>query len=184
MCWHTVTLCLNLKLFFLIWKQRRKRWIYGAAAACPGYCESAAFWSCQSVLRPRVWAGTLSGFTPVRGAELLTASAASPQKNTGAQLLVVTFLHPTSSLFLPYPFLIRLLLTPHAVTWLTDRQSDCSSVGPGVLCFLFMNGDFVGGIVPPRRYLDDKVKRLVPFTKYYHSERKTFVGKKEKKGVF
>lgn len=39
------------------------------------------------------------------------------------------------------------------------------TVGLGVLCFLFMNGDFVNGTVPLRRYLGDK--RLVPFTKYY-----------------
>lgn len=74
---HTV---LTLNFFFFLlevkeWvkvKEREKeRWIYGAAAACPGYCELAAFWSCQSVLRPPVCAGTLSGFTPVRGAELL-----------------------------------------------------------------------------------------------------------------
>lgn len=39
------------------------------------------------------------------------------------------------------------------------------TAGLGVLCLLFMNGDFVSGAVPQRRYLDDK--RLVPFTKYY-----------------
>lgn len=77
MCRHAVTLRLNAKTFSFFLSlsgSKRERWIYGTAAACPGYCELAAFWSCQSVLWPPVCAGTLSGFTPVRRAELPTAS--------------------------------------------------------------------------------------------------------------
>lgn len=183
MCWHTVTLRLNTKLFFFSLSLsgiEGERWIYGAAAACPGYCELAAFWSCQSVLRPPVCAGTLSGFTPVRRAELLMASPGSPHlateliysKPPGPRLLVMTFLHPFSSPLCSSPHLSVCSLSVYPLYSLspvmgqTDKATaPLLTVGLGVLCFLFINGDFVSGTVPLRRYLDNK--RLVPFTTYY-----------------
>lgn len=180
MCWHTVTLCLNPKLFFFFFLSgsEGERWIYGAAAACPGYCELAAFWSCQSVLRPpclRRDSVRVHTCEESRATDGL-ARLASPRHRTELQYThrptttggdffsVPLALHLTSlsDPYLPAHFYVSLLSR--------DRQTDKATVplltvSLGVLCFLFMNGDFVSGTAPLRRYLDDK--RLVPFTKYY-----------------
>lgn len=120
----------------------RARWIYGAAAVCPGYCELAAFWSCQSVLRPpclcrdSVRVHTCEESRATDG----LACFASPRRRTqlqwtaGPQLLAVIFLHPSGLSHIcsspPRYFysssVYRLFEPPlHCGA---DRQSNCASV--------------------------------------------------------
>lgn len=134
----------------------------------------------------------------MRRAELLMASPASPRlatelsysKTTGPRLLVVTFLRPSSSSpSSPHVSVCSPLPTFWSLSPVTGRTDKTTAplltVSLGVLCFLFMNRDFVSGAAPPRRYLDDK--RLVPFTKYYRfppRREEDVYGRHKKKGVF
>lgn len=85
-----------------------------------------------------------------------------------------------TSLLVPY------LSTHFVASWdrWTKAPGPLLSAGLGVLCFLFINVDFVSGNAPLRRYLDDK--RLVPFTLIPTTTRNTFMDEKKikKKGVF
>ena len=165
MCWHTVTLCLNPKLFFFffLFGSEGERWIYGAAAACPGYCELAAFWSCQSVLRPpclRRDSVRVHTCEESRATDGL-ARLASPRHRAELQYIhrpTTTggdfFLRPSSSsLHVSVCSLSACpLLRLSPVTGQTDKATaPLLTVSLGVLCFLFMNGDFVSGTAPPRR---------------------------------
>lgn len=127
MCWHTVTLCLNPKLFFFFFFLEAKE--RGEFMALQLLALVTVNWLLSEAVKvfygPPVCAGTLSGFTPVRRAELLMASPASPHlatelsysTSTGPRLLVVTFfsvplaLHFTSLSvpYLPAHFYVSLL---------------------------------------------------------------------------
>lgn len=179
MCWHTVTLCLNPKLFFFFfsfWKRRREvnlwrcsclpwlLWIgrflklskcFTPPLFAPGLCQGSHLWGEQSYWWPR----------PPRLTSPQNWATVHPQAHDYWWWL---FLRPSSSS--PHVSVCSLsacpLLRLSPVTGQTDKATaPLLTVSLGVLCFLFMNGDFVSVTAPLRRYLDDK--RLVPFTKYY-----------------
>lgn len=171
MCWHTVTLRLNTKLFFCPslapWKRRREvnlrrcsclpwlLWIgrflkLSECFTAPCLCrDSVKVHTCEE-----------SGATDGLATEL---SRSNPP---GPRLLLVTFLHPLSSFFLrSSPHSSRLLCvrppTLQSVSHRdgTDTEGDCS-VGLGSPVLLIYKTLGVASR-HRKRYLDDK--RLVPF---------------------
>lgn len=158
---------LTLKLFISVLcdtKNGRERWIYGAAAARPGYCESAAFWSCQSVLRPLHTFPFVPGLRQVshlRGEQSYwwpRLLCRRTQLQLPAKLSSVF-----STNFALYQLFFR--FTTFYVSSLckrTDRLEMISaSLSVGVLCFLFMNRLCKW----PLRHREGTSIRLVPFTK-------------------
>lgn len=181
MCWHSVTLCLNLKLFFFNLEAKERgeftalqllalvtvnRPLSGAVKVFygpvfePGLCQGSHLWGEQSYWRPR-----------------LPRHRKTQEHDYWWWHFSIPLAPSFSPLPVPYPSAFD-----SSRCHTTARQSDCSSVGSGVLCFLFMNGDFAGGIVPPRRYLDDKKTRA--FYKVLPQREEDICGGKRKKGVF
>ena len=201
MCWHTVTLRLNLNLFpffFILYLEAKARgeftalqllalvtvnWrrseavtVFYGALLVPGLCQGSHLWGEQSYWWPR----------PPR----LT----SPQNSSKPQALDYCWWHfsvplaplPSLSLSLSPPALLSLpylsvYFLPPPLCHGTDRQSDCSSVNcrPGSPVLLIYERRLCA-----RRFLGDK--RLVPFAKYYwfppQREEDVYGRNKKKKG--
>lgn len=192
MCWHTVTLRLNTKLFFV-------------PLSLPGSKREVNLWRC-SCLPWLLWIGRFLKLSECSTAPSLCrdsvkvhtceesgatgglATELSRSNPPGPRLLLVTFLHPLSSLFLrssPHSSVcstsVRPLYSP-SLTAMRQTQKATALSALGVLCFLFIKlweWHRVTEKVPRWQKTRAFLQRTINF---HRSERKTFMDETKEKG--
>lgn len=196
MCWHTVTLCLNPKLFFFpsgsegVSKSKRERerevnlrrcsclpWLLWIGC----FLKLSKCFTASCLCRDSVRVHTCEGSRATERAwpACLPACLAWPHLSTE-----LSYSKPQALHNLPGNLCSPTALNP-GTQGRTKAAAPLFTAGLGVLCFLFMNGDFASGAVPLRRYLDyEKTRAFLQSTIHFHQHYETFMEETQESGVF